>query len=460
MRFHRVFGAFIVGVLGMACSSSPATIPASTNDAGVPAPDDTLPPVIPVAENGVYALAGLERNLPTDDLAPLGRMVTGADIVGLGESIHTSGGFYAAKVRIIEYLVQQHGFRELAMESSWGVSELVNEYVQTCSGGADAATQRMNPIWWDTSVSELLAWTCAWNQKNPSDRVTFSGFDIRQPWFDIPAIRRFFDRVAPTESERLTRGLATCVGAGFTDEKAFFDDPKTRQLYASEIKVSDADYAACQSGVRAVRDLLTTRRTEFTTATSREDFERTRLATVALDAFEGQAYEYFGRDVNKGYAIRDAGMFEVFQSLRALKAKPPRVAVWAHNGHLSLEYTQVIKPAYPNTVTFGTLLGQAYRERYRPIGLVGYKVGINWFDGPEVAPFTSSLSIEKKLHENGVSPAFIDLTTPATAPLIPTDAVFSVGGEQMMPTKHFAGLVFIDAPAGASYIGGTSPFTK
>jgi erythromycin esterase-like protein len=393
-------------------------------------------------------------------LAPLGRMVANADIVGLGESIHTSGGFYAAKVRMIEYLIKEQGFREVAMESSWTPSEQVNEYVQTCSGTAEDAVRKFNPIWWDVTVAELLGWMCAWNTKNPQDKVTFSGFDIRQTWSDVPAVKRYLERVAPTEATGLAAGLSTCFGAGYADEKSFFDDPKVRQIYANESKVTDADHTACISGATAIKGLLATRKAEFAAATSPVAFERARLSVVSILAFDGQAYEYFGRDVNRGYTLRDEGMFEVFQSLRALRSKPSRTAIWAHNGHLSRKYASMVRPAYPNTVSLGTLLDQAYSARYMPIALVGYDVGYNWFDGPQIATFHTSRSVEKLLHTLAVTPAFVDLTTQANAPLLDPAAAYSLGSEQMVPAKHYAGLVYIDAPAGASYVGGTSPFAK
>ena len=43
---------------------------------------------------GVYKLAGSEPGLPTGDLEPLRKLIGKASVVGLGESIHTSGGYY------------------------------------------------------------------------------------------------------------------------------------------------------------------------------------------------------------------------------------------------------------------------------------------------------------------------------------------------------------------------------
>ena len=59
-------------------------------------------------ESGIYRLAGLDPELPSDDLDALWALIEQGDFYGLGESIHSSGGFYAAKERIIRYLSLIH----------------------------------------------------------------------------------------------------------------------------------------------------------------------------------------------------------------------------------------------------------------------------------------------------------------------------------------------------------------
>jgi erythromycin esterase-like protein len=44
-------------------------------------------------------------------------LVGDARYIGIGESVHTSGGFYAMKRRLIEDLIANQGLRVLAMET-------------------------------------------------------------------------------------------------------------------------------------------------------------------------------------------------------------------------------------------------------------------------------------------------------------------------------------------------------
>ncbi len=62
-------------------------------------------------EPGIYRIEGLGDSLPKDDLEPLAGIVGKAELVGLGEAVHTSGDFYRAKFRIFRYLVEELGFR-------------------------------------------------------------------------------------------------------------------------------------------------------------------------------------------------------------------------------------------------------------------------------------------------------------------------------------------------------------
>src|SRR4028119_1350745 len=64
-----------------------------------PAAADNGDPVLP----GVWRLSGSDPALPMDDLKPLGKLIGNADVVALGESIHTSGGLYEVRHRTLRH---------------------------------------------------------------------------------------------------------------------------------------------------------------------------------------------------------------------------------------------------------------------------------------------------------------------------------------------------------------------
>src|SRR5688500_7629555 len=105
----------------------------------------------PPARLDIYELAGYAPAIPTtDDLAPFGALVGDASVVGLGESWHSSGGFYLMKHRLFRYLVEENGFRAFAIESNWEAVERTNAYVQTCAGRAEDAIGAEHIVWQST----------------------------------------------------------------------------------------------------------------------------------------------------------------------------------------------------------------------------------------------------------------------------------------------------------------------
>lgn len=444
-----------VWLLAIGCRSSAPEEVSPTVDSG--STEDVAPPDTGRTSDGLYDLKGLGRDLSREDLVPIAHIIRDKSVVALGESIHTSGGFMQAKTRVLEMLVEDYGYRVIAFESPWAGGEAVDAYVQGCLGTADDVTKNLHTIWWDVSVSELLGWMCNFNKTHTADPVRFMGFDIRQPWIDAPALRAYLDKVAPADAARISDGLSKCFGVGYLDERAFFSDPQVMKVFNGESMVPEATHTACVGGVAAAKAFLAEKRTAMIAASSALDFELARLHVVSIGAFEDNAFEFFGRDQKKGYAARDAGMFDVLNTLRAFRFPGKSVAISEHNQHLTRKNPQ-IEGGYWPVKTLGTLLDEQLGPKYVPIGLIGRRVGTNWFGGPKVVQFNETSSLERALFSAGRTLTFVDLTTSVEAPFVAPDKTYVVGGERMKPALHYAGLIFVDSPEGAKYIGGVSPF--
>jgi len=68
---------------------------------------------------GIFKLEGIEPSLEHDDLRPLGKLLGKAEVVGLGEAVHTTAGFSLPKLRLFRYLVEEEGLRAFGFESPW-----------------------------------------------------------------------------------------------------------------------------------------------------------------------------------------------------------------------------------------------------------------------------------------------------------------------------------------------------
>ncbi|HYQ84719.1 MAG TPA: erythromycin esterase family protein, partial [Rubrobacter sp.] len=297
------------------CSFSLALILGVTALAG-PATADNGDPVLP----GVWRLSGSDPTLPTDDLKPLGKLIGNAEVVALGESIHTSGGFYEMKHRIFRYLVEEKGFRVFAFENPWILSDAANQYVQTCQGTPEDAVGLLSFYWQGAEVRNLLQWMCEWNQEHPKekDRVHFMGFDIQsQARQDVTALVAFLGRIGVAAADPLVTGLRRCDGVG--------------QRFYPVVQYPEARYRECEAALDGTEMLFAANEPSIVGQTSAEDLAWARLHLVGQQAWQEQIYLYSRNNPQRWYEVRDEGMAYAFQAIRELRFPKEKVAIWAHN---------------------------------------------------------------------------------------------------------------------------------
>ena len=183
---------------------------------------------------GIWRLDGDDPALPAGDLEPLRQIIGKASVVGLGEAIHTSGGFYRMKDRVFRFLVEEMGFRAFAMESPWTDADRVSAYVQSCEGSPEEAMKGLFGVWRSAEARDLVQWMCEWNRAHPKpkDRLQFFGFDIQQGEHDRPALIEFLKRTGTTPSSPLIAAIRICAGA-----YSRLNPP-----------LSEASYAQCREG--------------------------------------------------------------------------------------------------------------------------------------------------------------------------------------------------------------------
>jgi erythromycin esterase len=424
----------LVCALVAGCGDDTVSRTQPTPDAALPEPDAA--PSLPL---GIYRLSGTDSNLPDDDLAPLDAVIGNAPIVALGESVHTSGGYSAAKVRFFEHLVTKQHFRVFAFESPRTNALTTGAYVATCSGTPEQALQGLFPVWANTSTRDVLTWMCHWNQQHPQDLVTFYGFDIQQPWDDAKALRMFLPQIGATS---LVAGIADCDGASYDSEAAYYQAHPN-----GPANITAQQNQSCLDGVRAIDDYFTAHENEIIAATSAQALAEARMSSRGLRAWEGEAFTY-NSDLPASMVARDEGMADVFQALRALHFPNARVVVWAHNFHISAHQDEVQYP-FSNAKSMGSFLKERLGDDYRPIGLLAYQVDINWPGvgcGAQPLP-TAPEAVELMLHGLGEPYLLVDLgATPFFAP----GQTYELGGEyqgqgsHMVPAHAFNALVYLD----------------
>jgi erythromycin esterase len=118
------------------------------------------------------------------DLRPLGRMVKGAKVVGLGEATHNSHEFFTLKHRVFRYLVEEKGFTTFALEVGWGSGLRINDYVLHGRGDIRRIMRQEfrdeYVLWNSQEYLDLFRWMREHNRRH-RDKVQFMGDDVVYP---------------------------------------------------------------------------------------------------------------------------------------------------------------------------------------------------------------------------------------------------------------------------------------
>jgi len=373
---------------------------------------------------GAWRLDGTDPGLPTADLEPLRALVGKATVVGLGESVHTSGGYYETKHRLFRYLVEKLGFRVIAFETPWLDGETANAYVQSCDGDPDAATAGFFGVWRSRELSSLLGWMCDWNRTHSKakDRLSVYAFDIQnQAAQDTQALTDFLVRLGLDPASEAFAGLARCspAEAAFRIARPFQDDA-----------------LRCQEATGAIAELFATQSKAIAKKVGKSDFEWAKLRRAGLDAWMEEMFYAKHPERWRSFAARDRGMATVLLGIQAIRYPKSKIAVWAHNAHIAHD------GAGWETTVMGQHLTAALGSKYVVVGLASHQADIDWLNvGCGASDPPSPGASEEVLHALGEEVVLVDLK--ATA-LFEPGREYELGWRTVVPARTFDALVYLD----------------
>jgi len=406
---------------------------------------------------GIHELAGFDPALPLTDLDPLGGIIGDAQVVALGESIHTSKGYYQAKHRVFRYLVEEKGFRGLAFETNWTPAMNIEAYGQSCQGDpVELVVDNLIYTWTGQSVADLIEWMCEYNQAHSDDPVHFFGFDIQQTWLDGPLLTAFLELVAGDMAAPLSAGIGKCrctTSPSHEDCKA---------LYGELGPISDEEKQECLAALEAVESWLDDHEAEVLLAASVEELEYARLHLVGIEKNTVKNYHKLQGEYGLMYGERDWGMAHVFNKLREMHFPDDRMALWAQNWHIAHQTDLMTEPAVTvapipvglqAATGMGTLLRQQLGDDYLAVGLHAYQVAINWegLRQGDLGPHADE-SLEGMLHALDRPALLVDLAFPgADEPFLDKEASYpaaifeGVGtGVPVVPARQYGAILFLD----------------
>jgi erythromycin esterase-like protein len=305
------------------------------------------------------------------DYEPLLQSIDDRHVVLIGEASHGTHEFYQTRAELTKWLIENRGFRTVAVEADWPDALRVHRYIQSASDDVDADAALCHfkrfPqwMWRNTVVREFVEWLRQFNQAHPKSQVGFYGMDLYSLHASIAGVLHYLDDVDPAAAKRARQRYAC-----FED----FGDPQSYG-YAAGAGMAEL----CEDEV--VEQLMELRRragemmSRGGSRAQAEFFYAEQNARLIANA--ERYYRSMFRGRASSWNLRDEHMAGTIQSLMThLDSGRSKIAVWAHNSHLGdARATEMSERGEHN-------VGQLVREKF---GDDAFLIGFSTYAGTVTA---------------------------------------------------------------------------
>lgn len=339
----------------------------------------------------------------SDDSAALDALVRGlgdgVDLLGFGEALHGGEEMLMFRNRLFKHLVASHGYRAIAMESSFTRGRVLNAFL---AGQGPATSEEACHLGFSHGFGkveanrELVEWMRAYNEDPAHEvKLRFYGFDLplatagpASPRQVLEGILDFFAKIDPATELRYRERILPHLG-----EDASWENP---MIWRDPVQ--SADLLAAVTALRAeTEDLMTelqVRRPEWVKGSSRE-FYAQALHDVTVVRQLLNFYMALARDTGytAGLSVRDAMMADNLVYILACEQERGRVMAFAHNAHLQRGKVELAMGSqvcqwWPAGAHVHEMLG----ARYAVIGSALSVSEVNGIGEPEAGSLEAKLS--------------------------------------------------------------------
>lgn len=315
-------------------------------------------------------------------------------VVMLGEASHGTHEFYTWRTAISKRLIEEKGFRFIAVEGDWPDCYRINRYVKDRNedGSVTDVLRAFDrwPTWmWSNwEVAALAGWLRDHNART-SANIGFYGLDVYSLWDSMRAMLDYLEQEDPAAA-RWVREAYQC----------FEPYQENEQVYARY-----AMSRSCKDEVvRMLKEIRA--RAQFLDGDPEAGLDAEQNAYIAVNA-EKYYSSMVGFD-NESWNIRDRHMMDTLDRLLQFHGRDAKGIVWAHNTHIGdARATDMRRAGMIN-------IGQLGREHYgiNQVYLAGFAThsgtviaGDEWGAAMEVleTPPAKPGSIEDRLHHESAS---------------------------------------------------------
>ncbi len=352
------------------------------------------------------------------DLAPLIERLKNKRVVMLGEASHGTHEYYQMRRILSQKLIEEHGFRFIAVEGDWPDAERLHQYIQSGQGQNARSVLLRNHrwptwMWANEDIVRLAEWMHTRN-------AGFYGLDVYSLFDSISEVLRYYRNYQPDLAQEISRRYA-CFEPFQFDEISY-----TRSLIH--------DPAGCEQEVLLNLQKTLKLRVQNIEVHSNALFSAQQNARIIANA-ESYYRAMLGGDASS-WNVRDGHMMETLDNLLEREGESAKAIVWAHNTHVGdYRATDMKAGGYIN---IGGLARQSYGEDN--VALVGFGsfegevlAGRTWGAPEEVMklPQAPAGTYEHHFHqvaqEMKANRLYLDLTEHAHGPLAHTRGHRAVG---------------------------------
>tara|TARA_R110000823_G_scaffold139607_8_gene269595 strand:+ start:23510 stop:25507 length:1998 start_codon:yes stop_codon:yes gene_type:complete len=246
-----------------------------------------------------------------------------ARVVLIGEASHGTSEFYRMRAAITRRLIEEHGFRIVAVEADWPDAARIDHYVrhkEATPSEWTAFSRFPTWMWRNVETQEFVDWLHAYNSSQDwQQRAGFYGLDLYSLYNSARAVIDYLEDIDPELAEvaRLRYG---CLSPWEADPAAYGQAALTGR------------YQDCERDVIAMLKSLYERRQRYAENDGARFLDAAQNAELVASAERYYRVMYYGsRD---SWNLRDSHMFETLKRIMAGAGDNPRAVVWAHNSHI------------------------------------------------------------------------------------------------------------------------------
>jgi len=259
-------------------------------------------------------------------LDPLFNRIGNARIVMLGEASHGTHEYYTWRTHITKRLIEEKGFRFIAVEGDWPDCYRLNRFVKGYDADNKSAFKVLHAfnrwptwMWANWEIVALADWLRSYNAPLPANKkIGFYGLDVYSLWESMESIVRYLEKTDP-DALRVAEEAFRCFEP--------YKKEEGREYARAAMFVPELCQNEIVELLKEVQKKMPSYDSDYENVFSTE-----QNALVAVNA-----ERYYRAMIAGGphsWNIRDRHMADTLDRLLQFHGHESKVIVWAHNTHI------------------------------------------------------------------------------------------------------------------------------